>query len=750
MTGAHSDAALDLPYLWTPREYQLPAWHALHEGYLRTYLVWHRRAGKGACMVNFCVTQAAQRVGLYWHVLPTYKQGRKIIWDGMTKEGRKFTDYFPPELVLRRTEAEMSVWMTNGSLYQVVGADDVDKLVGANPIGVVLDEYALMDSSVWNFFRPILAENGGWAVFTTTPRGRNHAYELWQRAKKNKNWFTQLLTVDDTGAVTPEAIQEDRDSGMPEELVQQEYWCLPPGVPILTDRGQVPIEQVRTGMRVLTHSGRWRSVLETMEHETTGGLVEIQTYGNRRTLLVTPEHPVRTLQPDSQVYAWRPAGEIKRGDWLTMPRPRKGRPIVPPHLAKLAAWYVAEGSCSKTAVQFSLGSTEGDYADEIEACALLYGASSARATSDLNCLTVQVRSAALSDSLANACGSGAASKHLPWEWVAGHEALFLDRLIRGDGCEINGGWMYTTISESLAYDVQMLASACGYGSGISERRGGHAVIQGRNIVSRDSFCVRISTTPSSKILPAKNAIGVRVRSVARLPYAGRVHNLRVQYEESFVAAGRVVHNCSWDAPLVGSYYGDQVNAATKAGRITKVPWEPTALVETAWDLGVGDATAILFCQQIGKEVRIIDYYASFGKGLDHYAKVLQEKPYAYKHALLPHDAEQRSMESGKTRVAILQSLGMRCRVLPRMPIEDGIAAVRMLWPRLWIDEEKCEVFIRAAREYRKEFDVKSETYGDHPRHDWTSNPMDALRYLALGLRPAQPKRESLAPRLAIV
>lgn len=195
------------------------------DGGKRASIVWHRRAGKDLAAINLIATLAHMRVGTYWHMLPTYKQGRKIVWNGATKTGRKFLSHIPDPLIESSNSTEMTIKLKNGSLYQVVGADDPDSLVGPNPIGVVFSEWSLMNPHVFDLIRPILSENDGWALFIFTPRGHNFAKDLHDKAAENPKWFSQTLSVDDTHAVKPEAIQDDRDTGMAEALIQQEYWC---------------------------------------------------------------------------------------------------------------------------------------------------------------------------------------------------------------------------------------------------------------------------------------------------------------------------------------------------------------------------------------------------------------------------------------------------------------------------------------------------------------------------------------------
>jgi len=224
---------LVLPHRWAPRSYQKRMWqHMTHDiPGLRGIGVWHRRAGKDLLAINLIAAKAVQRVGLYWHIFPTYKQGRKVAWNGRTKEGVPFLDHFPKAMVDRKLEMEMRIHFKNGSVYEVVGTDDIDKLVGPNPVGVVFSEYALQDPNAWRLIEPILMENGGWALFISTVRGKNHFYELFKANENNKEWFCESLPItatkrDDGSPVISEAdIQKVRDGGTPDAIINQEYYC---------------------------------------------------------------------------------------------------------------------------------------------------------------------------------------------------------------------------------------------------------------------------------------------------------------------------------------------------------------------------------------------------------------------------------------------------------------------------------------------------------------------------------------------
>lgn len=191
--------------------------------------------------------------------------------------------------------------------------------------------------------------------------------------------------------------------------------------------------------------------------------------------------------------------------------------------------------------------------------------------------------------------------------------------------------------------------------------------------------------------------------------------------------------CSFQAANAGAYYGKQMAELSK--QITRVPYEPKVPVTTAWDLGIDDATAIWFCQQVGKEIRLIDYYENSGEGLTHYAQVLRNKPYVYADHILPHDAAVRELGTGMSRIEMLQGLGLNVPEPGKAQrVEDGINAVRMLLPRCWFDAEKCAPGILALQEYSREWVDKLETWRSSPRHDKWSHGADAFRYLAMGLQ----------------
>lgn len=240
---SEDESAIVLPYQYTPREYQFPLWEAafpqnfgLDRNPAKRYvLVWHRRAGKDKTTINLTCAKAMETKGNYLYMLPEQTQARKVIWQGVGADGMRFIDHIPDAIIHKKYNSEMLVELINGSTIQLGGSDAFDSWMGTNPRGIVFSEFSLQDPQAWHYFRPILVENGGWAVFIYTPRGHNHGYELYKIARRevekgNPDWFYSNIDVDhstrDDGSpvITPADIQAEIDAGMPPELVRQEFY----------------------------------------------------------------------------------------------------------------------------------------------------------------------------------------------------------------------------------------------------------------------------------------------------------------------------------------------------------------------------------------------------------------------------------------------------------------------------------------------------------------------------------------------
>jgi phage terminase large subunit len=215
-----------LPHNWTPKPHQLGVLRYMEGGGKRAVCVWHRRGGKDTTAANWTSIAAMKRVGTYWHMLPTLRQARLTVWDGINGDGTRIIDQVWPEPLRQKIRHdEMKIELVNGSVWQLVGSDNYDSLVGSNPVGVVFSEWSLTDPRAWDFVRPILAQNGGWAMFIYTPRGKNHGWELLEMARANPDWFTEVLDCHKTNFISDTVIEMERRSGMSPELIAQEYFC---------------------------------------------------------------------------------------------------------------------------------------------------------------------------------------------------------------------------------------------------------------------------------------------------------------------------------------------------------------------------------------------------------------------------------------------------------------------------------------------------------------------------------------------
>jgi phage terminase large subunit len=412
-----------------PRKYQLPILKALDKGVKRAVWVAHRRCGKDITILNWVITQLIRTPQTCFYVLPTYSQAKKIIWDSLNNDGQRILDYFPNEFVVSKNSQQMQIRFGNGSLFQLIGSDNIDSLMGTNPKIVIFSEYALQNPSAWQFLSPILKVNGGVAVFISTPRGKNHFYDLYNFAKNNPEWYCERLTIEDTDVLTKSDVDKEIAEGMSEELAQQEYYV------------------------------------------------------------------------------------------------------------------------------------------------------------------------------------------------------------------------------------------------------------------------------------------------------------------------------SFDRGVEGSYYGRLLDRMRTECRIAKVAYEPRAPVNTYWDCGYGDSTAIVFAQDVGTEFRIIDYYENHGEALAHYVKTLQNRPYIYGTHYLPHDAGSGSLQTGHTIQKAAQELGLKTIVLPRDDLDVGIEMTRALLAVCYIDETKCKQLIKCLEHYRKRYNESTSSYSQTPVHDWASHGSDAMRYCAMarakygkagsGLTPSQ-------------
>lgn len=430
---------IQLPNGWRPRAYQRAAWDYLERGGKHAELIWHRRSGKDEVGMHRTAVASFERLGTYWYMLPMASQARKAIWNAINPHtGKKRIDEaFPEALRHKKNDQEMYIEFINGSTWQVLGSDNYNAMVGAPPVGIVYSEWALSNPASKAYLRPILAENNGWQLFNTTPRGKNHAHTTYQGAKNDSDAFAQILTAKDTGIFTAE------------------------------------------------------------------------------------------------------------------------------QLIKLRAEYV------------------------------------------------------------------------------------------------------TDFGEAMG-----------------------------------------------------NAL----------------------FDQEYM--------CSFEAPVLGAVYARELREA--AGRIMRVPYDPTKPVHMFWDLGRADKTAIWFAQLGTFEYRVIDYMEGVGKHIGEYIPDLQAKRYVYGDCWLPHDANNELLASSRTVAQQLRDAGFKVRTVPKTSIETRIEAARLMFPLIYFDEQKTAVGVEALNNYQYQVNEETKQFSNEPLHNWASHAADAFGYMAVALREPKPKRDLAKPKSRLI
>ena len=225
---------ISLPNDFTPREYQLRPMRYFDQGGKKAVWIVHRRGGKDLTAAHQTCKMMHKRIGAYWHIFPSFEQGRKAIWEGFTRAGKRtlenvFPGFLDPKragsIVKKKDDQKMLIELKCGSIWRLMGSDRIE-VVGAGPVGVVYSEFAISNPKARNLIRPMLRENDGFEIYASTPRGRNHLHDVFRMAEKNPEWYADLQSLFDTRAYDPEkTIAEERAEGMPEALIQQEYLC---------------------------------------------------------------------------------------------------------------------------------------------------------------------------------------------------------------------------------------------------------------------------------------------------------------------------------------------------------------------------------------------------------------------------------------------------------------------------------------------------------------------------------------------
>jgi len=747
------------------REWQKPLRQHFFDGGKRAVEIAHRRAGKDRIALFIELEQALRSPREVWHCLPTYKQARKVVWDALTGDGERLIDKaFPARIVKKRTEDEMKIELINGSLWRLVGADNFDALVGANPRHVTFSEYALTSPKAYEFVRPIIAENGGTLLFITTPRGFNHAHKLYEDAKITPAWYAGFHPVSETKLIPQEVLDEERRT-MPDELYRQEYECFKPDALVMCADKARRIADVSVGEVVLTHTGRFRRVDQVYAKPYCGPMLRIESYG-ARPIECTPEHPLYVCEPETQTYLWKRACDVVANDWLVTPRMDLGqKAIISPALAKIIAWFACEGSVSGNALTFSIGAHEPDNVSDLAAVLRSEGYEPTESKAE-GVTTVQVNAVGLADFLVSQCGSLARNKRLPLALLRGNEEVVWDTLMRGDGCISTPEgqtptYVYASVSEGLIQQVQIIGSALGYRGSYIVRDVADSVLENGHVIRggvayslqmRDAS--RYASRFTDRTRRVKNGAIGRVFAITETHYEGQVHNLEVVGDHSYVVNARAVHNCDFSAANVGSILGSYLERAEQEVRIVNADlYDPAgAPIELFSDIGFRDAAAWWWVQPCPGGFNIIDHDESTGLDAEQWVERLRAKPWNARGQKLgaihlPHDARAKTFRSRHTVVTVFLNSGLaqRYSVVPQTSIPDRINAARVFARVCRFSRAACAAGLHHLREWHYHFEEEHHRFSREPEHDEHSHSGDAFSYAGVVLKPYVKPKEPVVP-----
>jgi len=763
------------------------------------------------------IVAALTRVGTYFYVFPTFSSGRRILWDAINNDGFKILDYIPQELVESKNEQQMRLRLINGSVIQIIGSDNYDNsLVGTNPVGMIFSEYALQDENAYNFSRPILTANDGWALFLSCVS-------------------PETLVITKNGLKRIHKISPLREEY--NDLNQDIY-----GINGFNNAEQFYYGGMQQTLKITLSSG-----------------YEIEC---------TPIHP---LWDGNE---WIKAQDLKVGKLLPI---QYGQDVFGNGLDMSDFKYSDHGLRKDIIEQnddffYLLGliHADGNY-NKNKVC--ITNKKDLEIIEFVNSLGFKTRSDGIHHELSSRTfcelleflgfKHGARLKTFPeklFECNKKQLKSFIQGLFDGDGCSSShiskrGCVKFTTTCKEFIKDLQVILLNFGIVSSIrnedkaptklvnawsriynleitgyfahifyrdigfrlERKQKNHANIPiGCREESGNIYPIDSTKIPKLKKSEVTNNNFISRRLIKKLnkkynseyfnkllqdkffysPIAkiefseNYVYDFVIPVTNSFFSNGFISHNTprgknhfyelykialdnpdrwfcskltiddtnhiptdsleeerkemsedliqqeyftSFTMGVEGAYYTKYIDRMRLNNQIGDVNWEPAFKVHTAWDIGVRDSTVIIFFQQIGQTIRIIDFYEKNKEGLEHYIKIVKDKPYTYGKHIAPHDIQVREFSSGMSRIDKARDLGINFTVARNISIMDGIEAVRSTLSKIYIDQTRCKNLIKAIENYRQEFDSKKKVYKANPLHNEFSHAADCLRYLCISL-----------------
>lgn len=760
------DIEITLPHKYRARDYQEEFWYQMNvAGKKRACLVWHRRAGKDLTIWNYVIQEAFMNAGNYFYIFPSYAQGRKVIWDGKDKNGNTFLSYIPTEILYGspnntmmqvriacrpQHNADTNKYVGgNHSLIQVIGSDNFD---------CYDDKTEILTESGWVLFKGL---NKNDRVATLNPETR--LFE-WQKPTDyhSYNYSGKMYCVQNRSldfCVTPNHMfyvksgkgvykfKAVSDSTIGESMI--------PSTCSWVGESPKTILGFDTGWFV-KFLGTYLAEGSTFQNKKTNRVVisQVNAAKKEKIIALLKEKNFSIVIHKANIHIENKVlcdycKNLGTSEEKYIPKDILN--LSPEHLKVLFEWmvmgdgYKGNGStyyysCSKNLI------------DGVQELLIKIGLSGnisvKQGVGHVSCIEgrnvyakrdlyqVRVRTSQFKRF------RGAKYKNYVHQvdYDGGVYCVSVpNRVVKvrrnGKECWSGNSVMGTSMKGAVFSEYSLQdPKAWQYIRPILTETGGWAIFcqtpRGYNhgkelydmaLQNRDWFCQKLTVEDTVHD-------GERIISDYDIDSERRAGMSEDYIQQEFY--------CSFNMGIDGSYYGWYLEKARAEGRITSVPWQPQIPVHVAMDLGIGDATAVTFYQLSGQEVHIIDYYENQGRDFAHYAKVLKEKPYVYGKYYAPHDARSKSLSTGLSVEDVSRSLEIPLTILPTLQItvENGIEAARSIFPRIWIDEKKCDRLIKCIGNYQKIKDEKNNVYKDVPLHNYASHGADSLRYCALAVK----------------
>jgi hypothetical protein len=752
-----------------PRFYQLPIFDAIeNKGYRQVLAIHPRRSGKDIMAFNLCIRALLRKVCVIYYIFPTYAQGKKALWDNITIDGKRILSYIPDKLIESLNSQEMKIRFTNGSLLQVVGSDNYDCFDETTEILTEDgwkkfkdlnedDKVATLDNGYLTYEKPLrrvsydyngfmYAAHNSSIDFMVTP---NHRFYV----KSSKGVF-KFKRIDDLTIKHDLIPSKSLWNG-----IKQDTFTFPPVTNTwITGKGRQVIKEYNRTMPMkdflallgifLAEGSTFKNhkvYRVTITQRKTAIRNEIRELLMRLSLNFVEYNNGFSFE-DRQLYEY--FSQFGLQDQRFIPKYIKN--LSTEYLSILFSWLIkGDGYHCDTYIGYY--STSKKLIDDVQEIIIKLGYSGnvgikKQSTSFINARPIYARKDLYEVRIRTSDYkrfSSSKKNYITTVWYTGKVYCVSVPSgiikVRRNGKEMWSGnslmgtnpagivFSEYALQNPTAYQYlrPILVANGGWSLFISTPRGKNHLYMMYEVArrSKDWFQTKLSIDytqhiPLSVILKEKEE--------------GLISDDLIQQE----------YYCSFEMGIEGSWYAKYLDTMKLNGQIGMVPWESGFKVHTAWDLGMRDSTTIIFFQTIGQTIRIIDCYENSNYGLEHYAKILGEKPYVYGKHIAPHDIKVRELGTGVSRLEKARQLGIAFTVAPDLSILDGIEAVRSCLSKVWINEERCKPLIRSLENYRKEWDEKKQAYKGQVLHDWSSHFADAMRYLAISL----PKtRDGLTP-----